>query len=88
MEVSNYKNIAAAKRKVEITDKDIDAELKRMQERNARMVDVDDRPVEKGVQFVQGVKFADILDKLVVHLRQLAGLNLMEVNLEDSGLSV
>lgn len=48
VEVSNYKNIAAAKRKVEITDKDIDAELKRMQERNARMVDVDDRPVEKG----------------------------------------
>ncbi len=48
VEISNYKNIAAAKRKVEITDKEIDAEIQRMRERNARMVDVDDRAVEKG----------------------------------------
>lgn len=48
VEVSNYKNIAAAKRKIEITDKEIESEIQRLRERNARMVDVDDRPVEKG----------------------------------------
>ena len=48
VEISNYKNIAATKNKVEITEKEVDAEVQRMRERNARMVDVDDRPVEKG----------------------------------------
>ncbi len=48
VEIANYKNIAATKNKVEITDKEVDAEVQRLRERNARMVDVDDRPVEKG----------------------------------------
>ena len=48
VEVSNYKGIAAAKTVKKIGDEEIDGEIKRLQERNSRMVDVDDRPAEMG----------------------------------------
>lgn len=48
VEVANYKGIAATKKVKKISDKEIDAEISRLQERNSRMVDVDDRPAEMG----------------------------------------
>jgi len=48
VEIANYKNIAAVKKPVEVTEEDINAEIERMRERNARIIDVDDRAVESG----------------------------------------
>ncbi len=46
--VEGYKGLKATKSKVEISEEDVDGELKRLQERNARMVSVEDRAAEMG----------------------------------------
>lgn len=62
--VENYKGLAATKKVAPVTDEDIDEDLKRLQERNARMVSVEDRAAEMGDTvtldyegFVDGVAF-------------------------------
>ena len=47
-ELGKYKGIEIKKIEYNVTDDDIDHELKHMQEHNSRMITVDDRPVEKG----------------------------------------
>ena len=42
----NYKGIEAVKKSAEVTDEDIDAEIKKVQERNSRMVTVEDRAAQ------------------------------------------
>lgn len=44
--IENYKGIDAAKKSAEVTDEDIDAEIKKVQERNSRMVTVEDRAAQ------------------------------------------
>ena len=46
--IEGYKGVTAWKKKVEVADKDIDDELARVQERNARMVTVEDREAQNG----------------------------------------
>ncbi len=46
--VSQYKGLEASKTVKEVTDEDIDAEIKKLQERNSRMVSVDDRAAQAG----------------------------------------
>lgn len=48
IEIESYKGIEAPKAKVEVTDEEVDAEIKRRLEDDARMIDVDDRPVQDG----------------------------------------
>jgi len=48
VKVKGYKGLKATKKTVEVTDEDINAELTRLQERNARMVSVEDRAAEMG----------------------------------------
>lgn len=63
VELGKYKGLKVKKVPVKVTDKDIEEELTRVQDRNARMVDVD-RPVKDGDEVlidysgsVDGVKF-------------------------------
>lgn len=44
--VGQYKGVAAVKEAVEVSDEEIDAELSRYQKNAARLLDVDDRPVQ------------------------------------------
>ena len=46
--VKDYKGIAVEKEIVPVTDEDIDAKLKGMQEKNGRMIDIEDRPAQNG----------------------------------------
>ena len=46
IEISDYKGIKAAKIVKEITDEDIDAQIKTIRQRNARIVSVDDRSAQ------------------------------------------
>lgn len=46
--IEGYKGIEATKKKVEVTDEDVAAELVKVQDRNSRMVTVDDRAAETG----------------------------------------
>ena len=62
--VDGYKGLKATKKITPVTDEDIDEDLKRLQERNARMVSVEDRAAEMGDTvtldfegFVDGVAF-------------------------------
>ena len=48
LELGKYKGIEIQKIEYNVTDKDIEHELSHMQEHNARMISVEDRPVEKG----------------------------------------
>lgn len=48
VEIEGYKGIAAVKKSVEVTDNDIDGEIKKVQERNSRMVTVEDRAAQNG----------------------------------------
>ncbi len=48
VELKNYKGIKVEKPSVVVSDEDVDGELKRLQERNARMVSVEDRAAEMG----------------------------------------
>lgn len=62
--LSKYKGLEAEKAEVTVTDEEVDAEINRMLERGARIVDVDDRSVQDGditvidfEGFVDGVAF-------------------------------
>lgn len=44
--IENYKGIEAVKKSAEVTDEDIDAEIKKVQERNSRMVTVEGRAAQ------------------------------------------
>lgn len=62
--VDGYKGLKATKKVAPVTDEDIEEDLKRLQERNARMVSVEDRAAEMGDTvtldfegFVDGVAF-------------------------------
>ena len=64
VKLGKYKGIELKKVEYNVEDKDIDEEITRMQERNARLVNVEDRPVEKNDTtvidfegFVDGVAF-------------------------------
>ncbi len=46
--VSAYKELKATKKKVEVTDEEIDQKIKQLVERNARVISVEDRAVENG----------------------------------------
>ena len=48
VEVGEYKGLKADKKVEPVTDEDIDAEVARLQERNARLVTVEDRAAENG----------------------------------------
>ncbi len=48
VEINGYKAIAATKKLVEVTDEDINQEIKKVQERNSRMVTVEDRSAQSG----------------------------------------
>ncbi|MDR3643983.1 MAG: trigger factor [Clostridia bacterium] len=47
-ELGQYKGLVVQKISTEVTQQDIDAEIKRLQERNARMITVEDSPAQKG----------------------------------------
>ena len=64
VELGKYKGIEIKKVEYNVTDEDIEHELKHMQEHNSRLVSVEDRPVENGdiatidfEGFVDGVAF-------------------------------
>lgn len=46
--IEGYRGIEVTKKSVEVTDDDVDAELARVQDRNSRMVTVEDRAAENG----------------------------------------
>ena len=46
--LGQYKGLEVEKEAVEVTDEEVDAELKKAQEQNAREVTVEDRPVKEG----------------------------------------
>ena len=46
--IENYKGIPVVKRVTPVTDEDVDKELKRVQERNARILEVTDRAAQDG----------------------------------------
>ena len=48
VELGKYKGFRVAKKTAEVTDEEIDEELKRVQEQNSRLVTVEDRAVEDG----------------------------------------
>ena len=48
IEVGTYKGIKAEKKVAEVTDADVDAEVAKLQDRNSRLVPVEDRAAEKG----------------------------------------
>ena len=48
IELESYKGIEAPRAKVELTDEEVDKEIRRRLEDDARIVDVDDRPVADG----------------------------------------
>ncbi len=50
--LGEYKGIEVTKASAEVTDEDINAELKRVQEQNSRLVTVEDRAVQDGDQTV------------------------------------
>jgi len=62
--LGEYKGIEVERARPEVTDADIEAELKKVQEKNSRLIVVEDRPVQDGDQtvidfegFVEGVPF-------------------------------
>lgn len=50
--LGDYKGIEVEKAAAEVTDEDVDAELKKIQDQNSRLVTVEDRPVMDGDQTV------------------------------------
>ena len=48
VEISEYKGLKAAKPTVEVTDADIDDEIKKLQDRNSRLVTIEGRAAEMG----------------------------------------
>ncbi|MDD3693135.1 MAG: trigger factor [Oscillospiraceae bacterium] len=64
VEVGKYKGLKAKKKVEAVTEDDIDAEISKLRQRNARLVDVEDRPAQNGDMvtfdfegFVDGVAF-------------------------------
>ena len=62
--LGEYKGVEVSKAKPEVTEADVEAELKKVQEQNSRLVTVEDRPVADGDQtiidfegFVDGTPF-------------------------------
>ena len=58
--LGEYKGIEVEKASAEVTDEDIEAELKKVQEQNSRLITVEDRAVEDGDQTV--VDFEGFVD--------------------------
>ncbi len=58
--LGEYKGIEVTKATAEVTEEDIEAELKRVQEQNSRLVTVEDRAVEDGDQTV--INFEGFVD--------------------------
>lgn len=50
--LGEYKGIEVERARPEVTDADIEAELKKVQDQNSRLVSVEDRPVQNGDQVV------------------------------------
>lgn len=50
--LGEYKGIEVEKASAEVTDEDIDAELKKVQEQNSRLISIEDRPVQDGDETV------------------------------------
>lgn len=48
VELGQYKGIEVEKVEYTVKDEDVDAEIKKMQEQNARIIEVEDRPVKDG----------------------------------------
>lgn len=48
IELPEYKGVEVEKTELKVTDEDVEKELKSIQEKNARIVEVTDRPVQKG----------------------------------------
>ncbi len=48
VELGEYKGVEVKKAEVSVTDEDVENELKRVAERNARIITVEDRPVQSG----------------------------------------
>lgn len=48
VELGQYKGVEVEKEEFNVTDEDVENELKNIQERNARIVEVEDRPAENG----------------------------------------
>ena len=44
--IENYKGIAVKPMSTEVTDEDIDAEIKKVRQRNSRLIDITDRPAQ------------------------------------------
>ncbi len=62
--IENYRGVAIEKKPVKVTDEDVDAEVRKVQDRNSRMVTVEDREAQTGditvidyEGFVDGVAF-------------------------------
>ena len=58
--LGEYKGIEVERALAEVADKDIEAELKKAQEQNSRLITVEDKPVEDGDQTV--VDFEGFVD--------------------------
>lgn len=58
--LGEYKGVEVEKVSAEVTDEDVEAELKKVQEQNSRMIVVEDRAVEEGDQTV--IDFAGYID--------------------------
>ena len=58
--LGEYKGIEVPKAKPEVTDEDVEAELKKVQEQNSRLVAVEDRPGADGDQII--IDFAGFID--------------------------
>ena len=66
--IEGYKGIEASKKKVEVTDEDVSAELAKVQDRNSRMVTVEDRAALTGDTAV--IDFRGLLRRRGVRGRQ------------------
>lgn len=60
VEIGDYKGLRATKYIEKVEDTDVDAELNRVRERNARVLTVEDRPAEKGD--IANIDFEGFLD--------------------------
>ncbi len=58
--LGQYKGVEVEKTAAEVTDEDVAAELKKVQDQNSRMIVVEDRPVQEGDQTV--IDFAGTID--------------------------
>jgi trigger factor len=58
--LGEYKGIEVEKARPEVTEADVEAELKKVQEQNSRLITVEDRPVQDGDQTV--IDFAGSVD--------------------------